>query len=85
MRPSRSIGLGGVLPPYLLLTAGIGGTLETSGTYWAYREEGEKPPEDYRWHMGMYDLESECRRGFLRTETPVVGAFRAATERISGR
>lgn len=83
MRPSRSIGLGGVLPPYLLLTAGVGGALETSGTYWAYRE-GEKPPEDYLWHMGMYDLEPDSRGGFFRTETPVVGAVRAATERTSG-
>lgn len=51
---------------------------------WAYRE-GEKPPEDYLWHMGMYDLVPDGERNFLRTETPVVGAFRAATEGISGR
>ena len=51
---------------------------------WAYRE-GERPPEDYLWHMGMYDLEPDSRGGFFRTETPVVGAFRAATERTSGR
>jgi beta-glucosidase len=51
---------------------------------WAYREGG-KPPEDYLWHMGMYDLEPDGRGNFLRTETPVVGAFRAATERISER
>ena len=51
---------------------------------WGYRE-GEKPPEDYLWHMGMYDLEPDGRGNFLRTETPVVGAFRAATERISER
>jgi beta-glucosidase len=25
---------------------------------WVYRE-GEKPPEDYLWHMGMYDLEPD--------------------------
>jgi beta-glucosidase len=51
---------------------------------WAYREGG-KPPEDYLWHMGMYDLEPDGRGNFLRTETPVVGAFRAATERTSER
>ena len=51
---------------------------------WAYRE-GEGPPEDYLWHMGMYDLEPDGRGDFLRIETPVVGAFRAATERISER
>jgi len=51
---------------------------------WAYRE-GERPPEDCLWHMGMYDLEPDSRGGFFGTETPVVGAFRAATERTSGR
>jgi beta-glucosidase/6-phospho-beta-glucosidase/beta-galactosidase len=51
---------------------------------WAYRE-GDKLPEDYLWHMGMYDLESDGRGGFFRTETPVVGAFRAATGRASER
>ena len=52
--------------------------------HWAYRE-GEKPPEDYLWHMGMYDLVPDGEGNFLRTETPVVGAFRAATERMSER
>ena len=51
---------------------------------WAYRE-GEKPPEDYLWHMGMYDLVPDGEGNLLRTETPVVGAFRAATERKSER
>jgi len=51
---------------------------------WAYRE-GEKPAEDYLRHMGMYDLEPDGRGGFLRIETPVVKAFRAATERTSER
>ena len=51
---------------------------------WAHRE-GEKPPEDYLWHMGMYDLVPDGEGNFLRTETPVVGAFRAATERMSER
>jgi hypothetical protein len=51
---------------------------------WAYRE-GVRPPEAYLWHMGMYDLEPDGRGTFLRTETPVVGAFRTATERISER
>jgi beta-glucosidase/6-phospho-beta-glucosidase/beta-galactosidase len=51
---------------------------------WAYRE-GERPPEDYLRHMGMYDLELDGRGNFLRTETPMVGAFRAVTERISER
>jgi beta-glucosidase len=51
---------------------------------WAYRE-GERPPEDYLRHMGMYDLELDGSGNFLRIETPMVGAFRAATERISER
>ena len=51
---------------------------------WAYRE-GEMPPVDYVWHMGMYDLEPDGRGGFTRNETPVVGAFRAATGRTSER
>ena len=51
---------------------------------WAYRE-GEKPAEDYLWHMGMYDLEPDGRGSFLRIETPVVKAFRTATERSSER
>jgi beta-glucosidase len=51
---------------------------------WAYRE-GEMPPEDYVWHMGMYDLESDGRGGFIRTETPVAGAFRDVTRRTSER
>jgi beta-glucosidase len=51
---------------------------------WAYRE-GAKPPEAYLWHMGMYDLEPDGRVGFIRNETPVVSAFRAATGRTSER
>jgi beta-glucosidase len=51
---------------------------------WAYRE-GEMSPEDYVWHMGMYDLESDGRGGFIRTETPVAGAFRDVTRRTSER
>jgi beta-glucosidase len=51
---------------------------------WAYRE-GEKPPEAYLWHMGMYDLEPDGSGGFIRTETHVVGAFRTATGRTSER
>jgi beta-glucosidase len=51
---------------------------------WAYRE-GDKPPEAYLWHMGMYDLQPSGRGSFLRTETPVMGAFRAATERTPER
>jgi beta-glucosidase len=51
---------------------------------WAYRE-GEMPPEDYVWHMGMYDLELDGRGGFIRTETPVAGAFRDVTRRTSER
>lgn len=51
---------------------------------WAYRE-GEKPPEAYLWHMGMYDLEPDGRGGFIRTETPVAGAFRDVTRRTSER
>ena len=51
---------------------------------WAYRE-GEKPPEAYLWHMGMYDLEPDGRGGFIRTETPAAGAFRAAIGRTEGR
>jgi beta-glucosidase len=51
---------------------------------WAYRE-GEKPAENYLWHMGIYDLKPDGRGGFLRIETPVVKAFRAATERTSER
>ena len=49
---------------------------------WAYRE-GEKPAEDYLWHMGMYDLEPDGKGGFLRVETPVVRAFWTATKRTS--
>jgi hypothetical protein len=44
-----------------------------------------KPPEAYLWHMGMYDLESDGRGGFIRTETPAAGAFRAAIGRASER
>ena len=51
---------------------------------WAYRE-GEGPPEDYLWHMGMYDLEPDPGGGFIRIETPLARAFRAATERTSER
>jgi beta-glucosidase len=51
---------------------------------WTYRE-GEDPPEAYLWHMGMYDLEPDGRGSFVRTETHVVGAFRAATEGRSER
>jgi beta-glucosidase/6-phospho-beta-glucosidase/beta-galactosidase len=51
---------------------------------WAYRE-GQKPPEAYLWHMGMYDLEPDGGGNFLRTKTPVVDAFRAATGRTSER
>jgi beta-glucosidase len=51
---------------------------------WAYRE-GMKPPEVYLWHMSMYDLESDGRGGFIRTETPAAGAFRAAIGRASER
>ena len=51
---------------------------------WAYRE-GEGPAEDYLWHMGIYDLEPAGGGGFLRIETPVVRAFRTATERTSER
>jgi beta-glucosidase len=51
---------------------------------WAYRE-GEMPPVDYVWHMGMYDLEPDGRGGFIRTETPVAGAFRDVTRRTSER
>ena len=47
---------------------------------WAYREGG-KPPEAYLWHMGMYDLKPDGGGNFLRTETPVVEAFRAAIGR----
>jgi beta-glucosidase len=49
---------------------------------WAYRE-GQKPPETYLWHMGMCDLESDGRGEFIRNETPLVAAFRAAAEGIS--
>ena len=49
---------------------------------WAYRE-GDRPAHDYLWHMGMYDLEPDGNGGFLRVETPVVRAFRTATERTS--
>jgi hypothetical protein len=51
---------------------------------WAYRE-GEGPPEDYLRHMGVYDLEPDPGGGFFRVETPLVMAFRAATERTSER
>ena len=51
---------------------------------WAYRE-GEEPAEEYLWHMGMYDLEPDGKGNFRRIETPVVRAFRAATERTSKR
>ena len=43
---------------------------------WAYRE-GEKPVEDYLWHMGMYDLEPDESDNLVRRETPVVKAFQA--------
>jgi beta-glucosidase/6-phospho-beta-glucosidase/beta-galactosidase len=45
---------------------------------WAYRE-GEKPVKEYLWHMGMFDLEPDEGDSFVRRETPVVEAFRAAT------
>ena len=51
---------------------------------WAYRE-GEKPAENYLWHMGMYDLEPDGKGGFLRIETPVARAFRDAAERMTER
>jgi hypothetical protein len=51
---------------------------------WAYRE-GEKPPDAYLWHMGMYDLEPDGRGGFVRIETPAAGAFRVAIGRTSER
>jgi beta-glucosidase len=51
---------------------------------WGYRE-GEKPAENYLWHMGMYDLEPDGEGGFLRIETPVVQAFRTAVERMTER
>jgi beta-glucosidase len=51
---------------------------------WAYRE-GEKPAEDYLWHMGMYDLEPDGRGNFRRIATPVARAFRTAAERRSER
>ena len=51
---------------------------------WAYRE-GEGPPEDYLWHMGMYDLEPDGRGGFVRIETPAADAFRATIGRTSER
>jgi hypothetical protein len=51
---------------------------------WAYRE-GEEPAEEYLWRMGMYDLEPDGKGNFRRIATPVVWAFRAATERTSKR
>jgi beta-glucosidase len=51
---------------------------------WSYRE-GEEPPEAYLWHMGMYDLEPDGKGSFVRTETPVVGAFRSAIGRTPER
>ena len=50
---------------------------------WAYRE-GEKPAKDYLRHMGIYDLEPDGKDSFLRVETAVVPAFRAAAERVTG-
>jgi beta-glucosidase len=49
---------------------------------WDYRE-GEKPAENYLWHMGIYDLEPDGEGGFLRIETPLVRAFRTAAERMT--
>jgi beta-glucosidase len=49
---------------------------------WAYRE-GDKPAREYLWHKGVYDLEPDGNGGFLRIETPVVGASRTATEGTS--
>jgi beta-galactosidase/beta-glucuronidase len=50
---------------------------------WTYRE-GERPAKDYLRNMGMYDLEPDGESGFLRIETPVVRAFRAAAEMVAG-
>jgi beta-glucosidase len=51
---------------------------------WDYRE-GKGQVEEYLRHMGMYDLEPDSEGGFLRTETPVVQAFHAATRMVTGR
>ena len=47
---------------------------------WAYREGGG-PPEDYLWHMGLYDLAPDPGGGFSRVETRVRGAFEDAAQR----
>jgi hypothetical protein len=44
-----------------------------------YRE-GEGRADDCLRHTGIYDLEPDGGGGFLRVETPVVRAFRAAGE-----
>ena len=44
---------------------------------WNYRE-GSRPVEEYLWHMGLHDLAPDGDGNFVRVETPVVEAFRAA-------
>ena len=78
---ARLLGLGSMLPRCLLLTAGVGGAQEMT-----YSNPVSKDfAETFAWHMGMYDLEPDGRGGFIRTETPAAGAFRAAIRRTSER